>query len=113
MTLPVCQAFDRARFDEVPTDDERALDEQLERAARAFDAPDASLPPLERAALLLRMAGMVAERRDALRDQIAREGGKPFADAAVEVTRAIDGLRNAAEELRSFGGREVPMGLTP
>jgi acyl-CoA reductase-like NAD-dependent aldehyde dehydrogenase len=48
-----------------------------------------------------------------LRDLIAREGGKPFADAAVEVTRAIDGLRNAAEELRNFGGREIPMGLTP
>jgi acyl-CoA reductase-like NAD-dependent aldehyde dehydrogenase len=46
-------------------------------------------------------------------DLIAREGGKPYADATVEVTRAIDGLRNAAEELRNFGGNEIPMGLTP
>ncbi|HMC76265.1 MAG TPA: aldehyde dehydrogenase family protein, partial [Vicinamibacterales bacterium] len=44
---------------------------------------------------------------------IAREGGKPVSDAAVEVTRAIDGLRNAAEALRAFAGREIPMGLTP
>ena len=31
----------------------------------------------------------------------------------VEVVRAVDGLRNAADELRSFAGREIPMGLTP
>jgi acyl-CoA reductase-like NAD-dependent aldehyde dehydrogenase len=113
VTLPVFQAFDRAKFGEVPTDDERALEEKIERARRAFEARDAWLKPHERAAILLRMSQIVADRRDALRDLIAREGGKPFADAAVEVTRAIDGLRNAAEELRNFGGREIPMGLTP
>src|SRR5690606_12121906 len=37
---------------------------------------------------------------------------KPYTDATVEVTRAIDGLRNAAEELRNFSGKEVPMGIT-
>ena len=35
------------------------------------------------------------------------------ADAIVEVGRAIDGVLNAAEELRTFAGREIPMGLTP
>jgi acyl-CoA reductase-like NAD-dependent aldehyde dehydrogenase len=111
--LPVFQAFDRAKFDEVPTDDERALEEKLELARRAFEARDAWLPPHERAEILLRMSEIVGRKREALRDLIAREGGKPFADATVEVTRAIDGLRNAAEELRTFGGKEVPMGLTP
>jgi acyl-CoA reductase-like NAD-dependent aldehyde dehydrogenase len=43
---------------------------------------------------------------------IAREGGKPLVDAGVEANRAIDGVRNAAEELRNFAGREIPMGLT-
>jgi acyl-CoA reductase-like NAD-dependent aldehyde dehydrogenase len=113
MTLPVFQAFDRTKFAEVPTDDERALEDKLERARRAFETRDGWLKPHERAAILLRMAQLVLDRRDALRDLIAREGGKPFTDAAVEVTRAIDGLRNAAEELRNFGGREIPMGLTP
>ena len=35
------------------------------------------------------------------------------ADALVEVGRAIDGVLNAAEELRTFAGQEIPMGLTP
>ncbi|MBC8117965.1 MAG: aldehyde dehydrogenase family protein, partial [Burkholderiaceae bacterium] len=34
-------------------------------------------------------------------------------DAFVESTRAIDGVRIAAEELRYFAGRDIPMGLTP
>jgi acyl-CoA reductase-like NAD-dependent aldehyde dehydrogenase len=113
VTLPVFQAFDRAKFGEVPTDDEHALEDKIERARRAFEARDAWLPPHQRSAILLRMSQIVAERCDTLRDLIAREGGKPFADAAVEVTRAVDGLRNAAEALRNFGGREIPMGLTP
>jgi acyl-CoA reductase-like NAD-dependent aldehyde dehydrogenase len=111
--LRVVQAFDRVPFAEVPTDDERALDDKLELARRAFLARDNWLKPHERAAILLRMAQMVVERRDSLRDLIAREGGKPYTDATVEVTRAADGLRNAAEELRNFGGKEIPMGLTP
>jgi acyl-CoA reductase-like NAD-dependent aldehyde dehydrogenase len=112
-TLPVFQAFDRVKFAEVSSDDERALEDKLERARHAFAARDAWQKPHERAAILLRMAQMVAERREAFSTLIAREGGKPLADATVEVTRAIDGLRNAAEELRTFGGREIPMGLTP
>ena len=113
MTLPVFQAFDRAKFCEVPTDDDGSLEDKIERARRAFEARDARPKPHERAAILLRMSQMVADRRGSFRDLIAREGGKPFTDAAVEVTRAIDGLKNAAEELRNFAGREIPMGLTP
>src|SRR5689334_22232056 len=113
LTLSVVQAFDRTKFAEVAIDDERALERKLERARHAFAARDAWLKPHQRAAILLRMSQIVADRREALRDLIAREGGKPVTDAAVEVTRAIDGLRNAAEELRNFGGKEIPMGLTP
>ena len=44
--------------------------------------------------------------------QIAREGGKPLTDALIEVDRAIDGVRNAADMLRVAAGQEIPMGLT-
>jgi acyl-CoA reductase-like NAD-dependent aldehyde dehydrogenase len=111
--LPVVRAFDRVQFAEVATDDAGALEGKLERARRAFAERDKWLKPHERATILLRMSQLVADKRDIFRDLIAREGGKPIVDAAVEVTRAIDGLRNAAEELRTFGGQEIPMGLTP
>jgi len=111
--LSVFQAFDRVKFAEVPTDDERALEEKLERAHRAFAARNSWQKPHERAAILLRMSQLVAEKREDFSDLIAREGGKPRTDAAIEVTRAIDGLRNAADELRTFAGKEIPMGMTP
>ena len=44
---------------------------------------------------------------------IAREGGKPYTDAQIEVARAIDGIRLATKELAHIvRGEEVPMGHT-
>jgi acyl-CoA reductase-like NAD-dependent aldehyde dehydrogenase len=70
------------------------------------------LKPHERIAVLRRLAALVEGKRDHLALQIAREGGKPLRDAVVEVNRAVDGIGNAADELRNFAGREIPMGLT-
>ena len=52
-------------------------------------------------------------KREHLGRQIAREGGKPLTDALIEVDRAIDGVRDAVDELRVRAGREIPMGITP
>ena len=74
---------------------------------------DGWLKPHQRGAVLQRAASLLEVRQEPFATLIAREGGKPISDAAVEVIRAIDGLRNAAEALRAFAGREIPMGLTP
>ncbi|WP_315385653.1 aldehyde dehydrogenase family protein [uncultured Stenotrophomonas sp.] len=110
--LKVVQAFDRAQIAEVPTDDAAALERKLQAAARAFKDRDGWLPPHQRIAILRRLAALMDARRDHLALQIAREGGKPLPDAIVETTRAIDGVNNAADELRNFAGREIPMGLS-
>jgi len=110
--LTVVQAFDRAPMAEIETDDAAALERKLQAAERAFKDRDGWLKPHQRIAILRRLAGLMDGRRDHLALQIAREGGKPLADAVVETTRAIDGVHNAADELRSFGGREIPMGLS-
>jgi acyl-CoA reductase-like NAD-dependent aldehyde dehydrogenase len=111
--LQVVQAFDRAPLAEIPTDDADALEAKLEAATRAFRDRNGWPKPHERIAVLRRLAALVEQRREHLAHQIAREGGKPLSDAIVEVTRAIDGVLNAAEELRTFVGRAIPMGLTP
>src|SRR5258708_27607202 len=74
-------------------------------------ARDAWLEPHQRSAILQRTAGLLEARQIHFAKLIAQEGGKPLTDAAAEVLRAVDGLRNAADELRNFGGREIPMGL--
>src|SRR5215204_3829529 len=111
--LQIVQAFDREPIAEIPTDDADALEAKLEAATQAFSDRNGWLKTHKRIAILRRLAGLVECRRDHLARQIAREGGKPLSDAIVEVGRAIDGVLNAAEELRNLAGREIPMGLTP
>lgn len=111
--LQVVQAFDRALIAELPVDDAAALEAKLASASRMLADRDAWLKPHHRSAVLLRAAALLETRQDHFTRLIAREGGKPWPDAAVEVIRAVDGLRNAAEAIRTFAGREIPMGLTP
>ncbi|HWS61877.1 MAG TPA: aldehyde dehydrogenase family protein [Steroidobacteraceae bacterium] len=110
--LQVVRAFDRALVTEVPADDSHALEIKLGSAARMMRDRDAWLKPHQSSAILQRTAALLEGRQAHFAELIAQEGGKPLTDAAAEVLRAIDGLRNAAEELRNFAGREIPMGLT-
>ncbi|MGH6616467.1 aldehyde dehydrogenase family protein [Sphingomonas sp.] len=110
--MPVVQAFNRSVIAEIALDDAQALEIKLASALRMTRDRDAWLKPHQRSAILLRTAGLLETRQAHFATLIAMEGGKPIADAAVEVLRAIDGLRNAADELRHFAGREIPMGLT-
>ena len=110
--LTVVQAFDRAPIQDVPFDDAAALERKLANAERVFKDRDGWLKPHQRIAILRRLAALMEAKRDHLAMQIAREGGKPLPDAIVETNRAIDGVHNAADELRNFAGREIPMGLS-
>src|SRR5690606_32391516 len=110
--LTVVQAYDRKPIAEIETDKAAALERKLQAAARAFKDRDGWLKPHQRIAILRRLAVLMEGKRDDLAMQIAREGGKPLPDAIVETNRAIDGVHNAAEELRNFAGREIPMGLS-
>lgn len=110
--LEVDQAFDRAPITTIATDDAAALETKLAAAQRVFRDRNGWLKPHERMAILRKLATLLEAKRDHFALQIAREGGKPLPDAVVETNRAIDGVRNAAEELRNFAGREIPMGLS-
>lgn len=112
LALKVYQAFDRELIAEVPAENAAALDHKLGVAAKAFADRDGWLPAHQRMAVLRRASELLQQNRDRFALMIAREGGKPLTDAIIEVTRAIDGLVNAADELRNFGGKEIPMGLT-
>ncbi|MGO4440393.1 aldehyde dehydrogenase family protein [Rhizobium sp. RAF56] len=112
LSLKVYQAFDRELIGEVPADDADAVERKLDLASKAFADRDGWLPAHQRTAILRKASALLHEHRDRFAMMIAREGGKPLTDAIIEVTRGIDGLLNAADELRNFGGKEIPMGLT-
>jgi acyl-CoA reductase-like NAD-dependent aldehyde dehydrogenase len=112
-SIEVVQAFDRVPVARVPADGAEALEAKLATATRALRDRDRWPEPHERAAVLRAAASLLEGRQEHFTKLIAQEGGKPWKDSAVEVTRAIDGIRNAAEELRHFVGQEIPMGLSP
>ena len=111
--LQIVQPYDQALIAGIETDDAAALERKLQTARDLFTHRDRWLKPHERVAVLRRLAQLMEARREHFAMQIAREGGKPLADARIEAVRAIDGVRNAADELRTFSGREIPMGLSP
>jgi acyl-CoA reductase-like NAD-dependent aldehyde dehydrogenase len=111
--IEVVQAFDRAPITEIGSDDAAALERKIESARRVFADRGGWLKPHQKIDILRKLAGLMQGRREHLGRQIAREGGKPLTDALIEVDRAIDGVRDAVDELRVRAGREIPMGITP
>ena len=84
-------------------------DESLENAVRIGLEHQ---PIHERVAIIDRAAEIMTERREQLIRTAAAEGGKPWSDSAVEVDRAIDGMRLCSECIRTEQGDVVPMGTT-
>jgi len=110
--IEVVQAFDREPITQLPTDDSAALERKLSIAARLFHDRKNGLKPYRRLEVLHKLASLMEAKREHFGLLIAREGGKPYSDALVETDRAIDGVRNAADNLRTRAGQEIPMGLT-
>jgi acyl-CoA reductase-like NAD-dependent aldehyde dehydrogenase len=110
--IEVVQAFDRVPIAQLDGDGVAALEAKIETAARLFADRDSWLKSHQRLDILRRLAALMEGKREHFGQQIAREGGKPLTDAMVEVDRAIDGVLNAVDVLRTTGGREIPMQLT-
>ena len=113
----VVQAFDRnAPWPEIPRTDDAGL--AWNASAGRPSAPSRDRDGLAEAAPPhcdpAQAARLKADQsRDHLALQIAREGGKPRPDAIVENDpAAIDCVHKPADELRTSGGREIPMGLS-
>lgn len=111
-TMQVLNAFDRQLIAEVPTDDAQALEAKLILLNQTVRDRKNWLKPHERIKILKNTARLLETQIEKFARLIAQEGGKPLTDALVEATRAVDGLDDAAEELRNFAGQEIPMGLT-
>jgi acyl-CoA reductase-like NAD-dependent aldehyde dehydrogenase len=112
MTLRVYKPYDRSLLAELPADSAEDLQRKLDRAAHYYGQRRQWVPTHERIAMLRRAADVLEGQRDSFAVRIASEGGKPLTDALVEATRAVDGIRNAIDALRTFAGEEIPMGLT-
>ena len=71
------------------------------------------LPAYERAACLRRIADTLEAAAEAVATTLAREAGKPLAQARQEIGRAIFVIRDAAEEATRIGGEVLPLDALP
>jgi acyl-CoA reductase-like NAD-dependent aldehyde dehydrogenase len=110
--LQVVRAYDRSPLAQVPTDDAAALEAKLSIARQAFLDRGGWIETHQRIEILRRLGDLLEGKIEHFANLISQEGGKPYTDAKVEAIRAVDGVRNAVGELRNFGGKEIPMGLT-
>jgi acyl-CoA reductase-like NAD-dependent aldehyde dehydrogenase len=88
------------------------IEAAIAAAAETFETTR-RLASHERAAVLERISGLVAERRDELARTIALEAGKPLKVAKVEADRASFTFKVAAEEAKRIYGEIVPLDWIP
>lgn len=87
-----------------------AVEMALENAYALFSNKKSWLTAEKRIDVFEKTAEIMQSRFEELAVEAAREGGKPLIDSRVEVARAIDGIKNCIEVIRSEHGEEIPMG---
>jgi acyl-CoA reductase-like NAD-dependent aldehyde dehydrogenase len=110
-SIRVTAPWDESLIATVAAIDLTGANQALTTAYDSFRNKETWLPPSERIAILAKTAEIMSGRAEELAVEAAREGGKPLVDSRVEVARAIDGVRNCVECLRTDSGREIPMNL--
>jgi len=103
--------FDGALITTIDMAGTEQAEQAMSTAYRLFRDRDAWLSPSRRIEILRKAAGLMEESAESLALDAAREGGKPLMDSRVEVARAIDGVLNCADVLRSEPGHVIPMNI--
>ncbi len=109
--LDVVAPYDGSHLATADTAGSEAVTSALATAHGLFRNRAAWLTPARRIEVLRKAATLMQQQAEHLAVEAAREGGKPLVDSRVEVHRAVDGVNNCVEELRSNAGREMPMRL--
>ena len=109
--LTVTAPWDQSVICDVPVADSNAVEIALSNAHTIFKDRDRWLAPYKRIEILDKTVEIMQSRFEELAIEAAREGGKPLIDSRVEVSRAIDGIKNCIECIRNETGHGIPMGL--
>ena len=101
--------YDDGLLAEVPLAGEQEVAAAV-AAAVAGQREMAALPAHRRADMLLKVVDLLAANKQDLARTITMESGKPMKFSTVEVERAMETFRFAAEEAKMIHGETIPMG---
>lgn len=108
--LKVLSPYDGHLIKEIDLDDEARIEETLTIAHELEQ--NKPIPTPERIDILNKTADLVEARAEKFAWEAAEEGGKPLIDSRIELARAIQGIREAANSIGQLTGHEIPMNLT-
>ncbi|MBL4667765.1 MAG: aldehyde dehydrogenase family protein [Flavobacteriales bacterium] len=110
--LKVLSPYDQSLIKEIPLVGKAEVEKALATAYDLFQNQSKWIPAYERIAILERTAEIMKTRIEELTKTATQEGGKPLVDSRIEVLRAINGVKIAAEHISQLKGEQIPMGLT-
>jgi acyl-CoA reductase-like NAD-dependent aldehyde dehydrogenase len=110
--LKITSPYDLSLIKEIPLVGKNEVENALTTAYALFQDQSKWIPAHERIAILERTVEIMKSRIEELTKTAAQEGGKPLVDSKVEVLRAINGVKLAAEHIGQLKGEQIPMGLT-
>ena len=109
--LHVYSPYDGKQLGTLDAIDQAGAEQALSNAHGLFTDKSQWLSGEKRIAILGKTAQLMRERSNELAQVALNEGGKPLVDSKIEVARAIDGIENCIECIKTGGGREIPMGV--
>ncbi|MEJ7585943.1 MAG: aldehyde dehydrogenase family protein [Ferruginibacter sp.] len=109
--LQIRAPYDQHLIKEIALQGKEEAELALATAYNLFNDRSKWLAPWERIAILEKVISIMKTRVPALATMAAEEGGKPFTDSKIEVERAINGVKLAAEYVSRLNGEQIPMGL--
>ncbi|EKB50485.1 aldehyde dehydrogenase family protein [Cecembia lonarensis] len=111
-TLKVFSPYDQSLIKEIPMVGEKEVENALQKAYALFLDRSQWIPAYKRIEILEKVQELMKSRVEELTKTAAEEGGKPYVDSKVEILRAINGVKIAAEEIGRLTGEQIPMGIT-
>jgi len=105
----VFSPFDGALVGVVETVGIEGVEQALSNSDALFKDRADWLSAEQRIAILERTAELMEERSEFLIALAVAEGGKPYQDTKVELNRAIDGIKNCRDCIRTQHGSVIPM----
>lgn len=109
--LKVFSPYDRHLIKEIKENTLEEAHDVLQKAHALFSDEDKWLPAHQRIEILERAAVLMKNKVEELTNIAAQEGGKPYIDSKVEVERAINSVKIAAEYISHIKGEQIPMEL--
>ncbi len=110
--LEIFNPYNQSLIKEIPMVGKEAVESALENASTLFLDRTKWIPAYKKIEILEKVQEIMKSKIEELTKTAAEEGGKPYQDSKVEVIRAINGVKIAAEEIANLNGKQIPMGLT-